>query len=57
MKFAEIAVLLREIVDEMPGLDGTTITLIPPEKQCIHYTKDTTLTSKLIYLKESMSNR
>jgi hypothetical protein len=29
MKFAEIAVLLREIVDRCPGLDGGTITLIP----------------------------
>ena len=29
MKFAEIAVLLREIVDNCPGLDGSTITLTP----------------------------
>ncbi len=29
MKFAEIAVLLREIVDRCPDLDGSTITLIP----------------------------
>jgi len=29
MKFAEIAVLLREIVDSCPSLDGATITLIP----------------------------
>jgi hypothetical protein len=29
MKFAEIAVLLREIVDNCPSLDGATITLIP----------------------------
>lgn len=29
MKFGEIAVLLREIVDKCPGLDGSTITLIP----------------------------
>ena len=29
MKFAEIAVLLREIVDRCPGLDGGTIALIP----------------------------
>ncbi len=29
MKFAEIAILLREIVDRCPGLDGATITLIP----------------------------
>jgi hypothetical protein len=29
MKFAEIAVLLREIVDNCPDLDGSTITLTP----------------------------
>lgn len=29
MKFAEIAILLREIVDTCPALDGSTITLIP----------------------------
>ena len=29
MKFAEIAILLREIVDRCPGLDGAIITLIP----------------------------
>lgn len=29
MKFAEIAILLREIVDRCPGLEGATITLIP----------------------------
>ena len=29
MKFAEIAVLLREIVDRCPSLDGSIITLIP----------------------------
>jgi hypothetical protein len=29
MKFAEIAILLREIVDTCPSLDGNTITLIP----------------------------
>jgi hypothetical protein len=29
MKFAEAAILLREIVDRCPGLDGATITLIP----------------------------
>ncbi|MCW4025748.1 MAG: hypothetical protein NWF01_12080 [Candidatus Bathyarchaeota archaeon] len=29
MKFAETAILLREIVDRCPGLDGAVITLIP----------------------------
>jgi len=29
MKFAEVAILLREIVDRCPNLDGSTITLIP----------------------------
>ena len=35
MKFAEIAILLREIVDRCPGLDGSTITLIP-QKAVFH---------------------
>ena len=29
MKLAEIAILLREIVDRCPGLEGSTFTLIP----------------------------
>ena len=29
MKLAEIAILIREIVDTCPGLEGSTITLIP----------------------------
>jgi hypothetical protein len=29
MKFGEIAILLREIVDTCPSLDGSTVTLIP----------------------------
>jgi hypothetical protein len=29
MKLAEIAILLREIVDRCPNLDGSTFTLIP----------------------------
>ena len=29
MKLAEIAILLREIVDACPSLDGSTFTLIP----------------------------
>jgi hypothetical protein len=29
MHFAEAAILLREIVDRCPGLNGSTITLIP----------------------------
>jgi hypothetical protein len=29
MKFAEAAILLREIVDRCPSLDGSIITLIP----------------------------
>jgi hypothetical protein len=34
MKFAEVSILLREIVDRCPGLDGSTITLIP--QKAIH---------------------
>ena len=37
MKFAEIAILLREIVDRCPGLDGATITLIPQKAMYPHY--------------------
>lgn len=29
MKFAEVAILLREVIDRCPGLDGSVITLIP----------------------------
>ena len=29
MKFAEVAILLREIVDRCPSLDGSTIMLTP----------------------------
>jgi hypothetical protein len=29
MKFAEVAILLREIIDRCPSLDGSTITLTP----------------------------
>ncbi len=33
MKFAEVALLLREIVDRCPGLDGSTISLVPQKAQ------------------------
>lgn len=29
MKLAEVAILLREIVDRCPGLEGSTFTLLP----------------------------
>jgi hypothetical protein len=29
MKFGEIAILLREIVDRCPSLEGSTLTLVP----------------------------
>ncbi len=31
MKLGEIAILLREIVDRCPSLDGSIITLVPPK--------------------------
>jgi hypothetical protein len=31
MKLGEIAILLREIVDRCPSLDGAIITLVPPK--------------------------
>jgi hypothetical protein len=53
MKFAEAAILLREIVDRCPGLDGSTITLIPqkaiyPKYQGYH------INIKANFSKESM---
>ncbi len=38
MKFAELAILLREIVDSCPGLDGSTISLIPQKAMYHLYT-------------------
>jgi hypothetical protein len=37
MKFAEVAILLREISDRCPGLEGCTITLIPQKAMYPHY--------------------
>ncbi len=37
MKFAEVAILLREISDRCPGLEGATITLIPQKAMYPHY--------------------
>jgi hypothetical protein len=37
MKFAEAAILLREIADKCPGLEGTTITLNPKKAIFPHY--------------------
>lgn len=37
MKFAEAAILLREISDRCPGLEGCTITLIPQKAMYPHY--------------------
>jgi hypothetical protein len=35
MKFAEVAIILREIVDRCPSLDGSTI-LLTPQKAMYH---------------------
>ena len=53
MKFAEIAVLLREIVDRCPGLDGSTITLIPQKAMYPLY-KGYHIHIKANFTKESM---
>lgn len=37
MKFAEVAILLREIADRCPGLEGSTITLIPQKAMYPNY--------------------
>ncbi|MGA3059263.1 MAG: hypothetical protein ABSD92_02725 [Candidatus Bathyarchaeia archaeon] len=54
MKFAEIAILLREIVDSCPGLDGATITLIPQRANYPLY-KGYHINIKANLSKESMS--
>ncbi|HUK84633.1 MAG TPA: hypothetical protein VLU95_02105 [Candidatus Acidoferrum sp.] len=54
MKFAEIAVLLREIVDRCPGLDGSTISLIPQKAMYPLY-KGYHIHIKANFTKESMS--
>ena len=53
MKFAEIAVLLREIVDICPSLDGSTITLIP-QKAMYPLFKGYHINIKVNLTKESM---
>jgi hypothetical protein len=55
MKFAEIAVLLREIVDRCPTLDGSTITLIPQKAMYPLY-KGYHINIKANLTKESMSS-
>jgi hypothetical protein len=54
MKLAEIAVLLREIVDRCPSLDGSTITLIPQRAMYPLY-KGYHINIKANLSKESMS--
>ena len=55
MKFAEIAILLREIVDRCPGLDGATITLIP-QKAMFPLYNGYHINIKANMSKESMGN-
>jgi hypothetical protein len=55
MKFAEVAILLREIVDRCPGLDGATITLIPQKAMYPLY-KGYHINIKANITKESMSS-
>jgi len=55
MKFAEIAVLLREIVDRCPSLDGSTITLIP-QKAMYPLFLGYHINIKANFTKESMSS-
>lgn len=53
MKFAEAAILLREIVDRCPGLDGSTITLVPQKAMFPHY-QGYHINIKANFSKESM---
>lgn len=55
MKFAEIAILLREIVDRCPALDGSTITLIP-QKAIFPLYKGYHINIRANFTKESMGN-
>jgi hypothetical protein len=55
MKFAEIAILLREIVDRCPALDGSTIALIPQKAMYPLY-KGYHINIKANITKESMSS-
>lgn len=55
MKFAEIAILLREIVDRCPSLDGSTITLIP-QKAMYPLFLGYHINIKANFTKESMSS-
>ena len=50
MKFAEVAIILREIVDACPSLDGSKIILTPQEARYHLYQ------GYHIYIKASLSN-
>jgi hypothetical protein len=55
MKFAEVAILLREIVDRCPSLDGATIMLIPQKAMYPLY-KGYHINIKANITKDSMSS-
>jgi hypothetical protein len=55
MKFAEVAILLREIVDRCPSLDGATIALIPQKAMYPLY-QGYHINIKANITKESMSS-
>ncbi len=55
MKLAEIAILLREIVDRCPGLDGATIALIPQKAMYPLY-NGYHINIKANFSRESMGN-
>jgi hypothetical protein len=53
MKFAEVAILLREIVDRCPGLEGSTITLTP-QKAMLHLFEGYHISIKARFTPETM---
>jgi hypothetical protein len=53
MKFAEAAILLREIVDRCPNLDGSTITLTP-QKAILHLFEGYHIQIKARFTNETM---
>ena len=53
MQLAEIAILMREIVDRCPGLDGATFTLLPQKAKPTY--RGYSITIKGIFSREDIS--
>jgi len=53
MQLAEIAILMREIVDRCPGLDGVTFTLLPQKAKPTY--RGYSINIKGVFSKEDIS--